>query len=102
MMESDEDSLHDDHRRETIREVASRAHKFLDFVRSRPERNIAIVSHGVFLETLIGGYVLGVVDPRLNSERFKNCEMRAIVIGGWANPPEASGERATAEVAVSA
>ncbi|KAA0152923.1 hypothetical protein FNF27_00100 [Cafeteria roenbergensis] len=83
---TDEDTWHNDDRRETIREVAERGHAFLRFIRSRPERNIAVVSHGVFLETLVGGLVLGVVDPRVSAERFRNCEMRAIVVGGWTIP----------------
>lgn len=87
LLESDEDVWHDDSRRETIREVAERAQAFVRFLRSRPERNIAVVSHGVFLETLVGGLVLGVVDPRVSAERFRNCEMRAIVVGGWTVMP---------------
>jgi broad specificity phosphatase PhoE len=85
LVKTDEDTWHGPSR-ETVREVAARGHKFVEFLRERPETHIAVVSHGVFLETLVGGLVLGVVDPRINAERFKNCEIRAVTIGGWAKP----------------
>lgn len=53
LVDTDEDTWHDPARRETVREVAIRGDKFLDILRGRPERNIAVVSHGVFLETLL-------------------------------------------------
>lgn len=53
LVETDEDTWHNVNRRETVKEVALRGDKFLDVLRARPERNIAVVSHGVFLETLL-------------------------------------------------
>lgn len=100
LISTDQDTWHDDDRRETIREVAERGQGFLRFLRSRPERNIAVVSHGVFLETLVGGLVLGVVDPRVSAERFRNCEMRAIVVGGWTIPSTASAGTAATTTSV--
>ena len=49
----------------------------------RPERNIVVVSHGVFLETLLNRAALYCADDPLRLKRFENAEMRSIVIGGW-------------------
>jgi hypothetical protein len=69
--------------RETVREVAVRGDKMLDILRARAERNIVVVSHGVFLETLLNRCSLACVDEGLRSRRFDNAEMRSVVMGGW-------------------
>lgn len=46
-VETDDDTWHDPARRETVKEVAVRGDRFLDLLAARPERNIAVVSHGV-------------------------------------------------------
>ena len=81
---TDDDSWHNPDRRETVREVSVRADKFLAILRSRPERNIVVVSHGVFLETLMNRCALLCVDDSVKLRRFENAEMRSIVLGGWA------------------
>jgi len=63
----------------------------LDIIRQRIERNILIVSHGVFLETLLNRCSLACVDEGLRARRFENAEMRSIVVGGWGSivyPPQ--------------
>jgi broad specificity phosphatase PhoE len=59
----------------------------IDTLRSRVERNIVLVSHGVFLETLLTRCSLAVLEDSLKARRFENAEMRSIVIGAWQHPP---------------
>jgi broad specificity phosphatase PhoE len=80
---TDEDTWHNPDRRETVREVAIRCDKFLNVLRARPERNIVVVSHGVFLETLLNRCTLSCSDDSIKGRRFENAEMRSVVIGGW-------------------
>jgi len=83
---TDDDTWHDPIRRETVREVAIRSDKCIDVIRSRPERNIVIVSHGVLLETLLNRCSLACIDESVKARRFDNAEMRSIIMGGWINP----------------
>lgn len=78
-----QDTWHNPDRRETVREVSIRCDKFLTQLRARPERNIVVVSHGVFLETLLNRCGLAVTDDDVKAKRFENAEMRSIVLGGW-------------------
>jgi len=80
---TDEDTQHNPDRRETVNEVAVRCDKFLQVLRGRPERNILVVSHGVFLETLLNRCGLHCTDDAVKLRRFDNAEMRSIVLGGW-------------------
>lgn len=80
---TDADTWHNPDRRETVREVSIRCDHMLAVIRSRPERNIIIVSHGVFLETLLNKSALLCGDESIKYRRFENCECRSIVIGGW-------------------
>ncbi len=66
-----------------MREVALRCDKFLSILQTRKERNIVVVSHGVFLETLLNRGSLYCADDSLRLKRFENAEMRSIVVGGW-------------------
>lgn len=79
---SDEDVLFRPDVRETIEEVAKRARAFLKLLRDRPEKTICVVSHGVFLETLLSPLSGLAVDGSLTQHRFGNCELRSIVLGG--------------------
>lgn len=81
---TDEDTWHNPDKRETVRDVANRADKFLAFLSSRPEKNILVVSHGVFLETLLNRSGLLCPEADMKLKRFENAEMRSFVIGGWA------------------
>lgn len=80
---TDEDTWHNPDRRETVREVSIRCDKFLAVLRARPERNLVVVSHGVFLETLLNRCGLLCTDEPVKNRRFENAEMRSVVIGGW-------------------
>lgn len=55
----------------------------LPLLQARPERNIVVVSHGVFLETLLNRSSLYCADDPLRLKRFENAEMRSVVVGGW-------------------
>jgi broad specificity phosphatase PhoE len=80
---TDADTWHDPDRRETVRDVSVRCDAFLEVLRARKERNIVVVSHGVFLETLLNRSALVCTDDAAKVRRFENCEMRSIVLGGW-------------------
>jgi broad specificity phosphatase PhoE len=83
LVTTDADTWHNPDRRETVKEVAVRCDKFLDILRRRPERNIVVVSHGVFLETLLNRCGLLCPEEHVRDRRFENAEMRSIVMGGW-------------------
>lgn len=85
LVETDSDTWHDPERRETVREVSIRAEKFIEVLKKRPERNIAVVSHGVFLETLLNKCGLYTADDGTKGRRFDNCELRSYVVGGWSS-----------------
>jgi len=86
LIHTDEDTWHDPIKRETVREVAIRSDKCIDVIRSRPERNIVLVSHGVLLETLLNRCSLACIDEHVKARRFDNAEMRSIIMGGWIHP----------------
>jgi broad specificity phosphatase PhoE len=90
-VETDEDTWHNPDRRETVREVSNRCDKFLAVLRARPERNLVVVSHGVFLETLLNRCGLTCTDESIKNRRFENAEMRSVVIGGWMSHPSFPG-----------
>jgi len=71
------DTWHDQSKRESLRQVAARGHRFIEFLAALPQRNIAVVSHGVYLETLFS-HVLQCGDPRATAKRFMNCECRTL------------------------
>lgn len=79
---TDADTWHNPERRETVREVAIRADRFLAVLRQRPERNIVVVSHGVFLETLMNRSALYCVDDALKLKRYENAELRSVCVCG--------------------
>lgn len=80
---TDADTWHNPDRRETVREVSIRCDKFIALLRARSERNLVVVSHGVFLETLLNRSSLSCTDESIKGKRFENVEMRSVVIGGW-------------------
>ena len=95
LVRTDEDTWWQVDRRELVSEVIARARAFVRFLYTRPERNIAVVSHGVFLETLVSADVLGLVDPAVRGRRFANCEVRSLVVGGWSPGLRAAGPPAS-------
>lgn len=50
--------------------LTSRAEQFVELLRGLPHKHVAVVSHGVFLETL-WAIVAGPTE-----KRYANCEMR--------------------------
>ena len=88
------DTWHDEERRETLREVAERGTQFVKFLRALPQKNIAVVSHGVFLETLLY-HVLSSGDERVAAKRFMNCECRTLTV---AFPPTTEEVQSSAKL----
>ncbi|KAE8718812.1 Detected protein of unknown function [Hibiscus syriacus] len=82
MIESEEDILWEADERETNEAVAARGIKFVNWLLGRKEREIAVVSHGVFLqETLIAlkNKCLHLMDTDPFT-RFGNCEIRSVIV----------------------
>ncbi|KAL2936573.1 Phosphoglycerate mutase-like protein 1 [Bienertia sinuspersici] len=81
-METDEDTLWKADVRETIAEVADRGMKFMNWLLTRKEKEIAVVTHsGFLLHTLsrFGNDCHPLMKDDM-SKRFKNCELRSIVL----------------------
>ncbi|XVE60646.1 hypothetical protein DITRI_Ditri05aG0144700 [Diplodiscus trichospermus] len=82
MMDGEEDSLWNPDVRESEEEIAQRMVLFMEWLWTRPEQEIAIVSHGIILQHIL--YVLGNdCHPIVRSalcKRFGNCELRSVVI----------------------
>ncbi|KAJ4701515.1 phosphoglycerate mutase-like protein 1 [Melia azedarach] len=82
LMESEEDDLWYPEAREPYEEIAARGIEFMKWLWTRPEKEIAIVSHGVVLQHLL--YVLeNDTHPSVKTDlcrRFNNCELRSVVI----------------------
>ncbi|KAL9174397.1 hypothetical protein ABFS82_02G050800 [Erythranthe guttata] len=82
LIESDEDSLWEADVRETKEELAARGMKFMNWLFTRKERDIAIVTHSGFLfHTLakFGNDCHPFVKKEISSH-FANCELRSMVI----------------------
>jgi broad specificity phosphatase PhoE len=78
-IEHDEDVLWDEYgdRRETLLEKSERIYKFLtEYVRSRPEKDIAIVCHSAYLFTLLNA-VMDIEEEELRSW-FLTSEVRSL------------------------
>lgn len=60
--------------RETWEDVAARIQDFLTWLCTRPERNICVVSHGVWIETCLHTYCPGALGDR----RVYNCDAYAV------------------------
>ncbi|CAL9214356.1 unnamed protein product [Arabidopsis halleri] len=82
MIESDEDALWQDKEREKLEDVATRGLHFVKWLWERPENEIAIVSHGIFLQQTLRALHEKVGIPLEDSllTRFANCELRSIRI----------------------
>ncbi|CAM8906979.1 unnamed protein product [Rhodiola kirilowii] len=82
LIESDEDILWKADIRETTHEVASRGMEFLNWLWTRKEKEIAIVTHSGFLfHTLsaLGNNYHPLMKQEI-SKHFANCELRSMVI----------------------
>ncbi|KAL0697534.1 hypothetical protein Bca4012_053656 [Brassica carinata] len=82
MVESDEDALWREEERENLEEVSARGLRFLKWLWERPEKEIAVVSHGIFLQQTLRALHEKVSIPLQDSllTRFANCELRPIRI----------------------
>ncbi|XP_058217145.1 phosphoglycerate mutase-like protein 1 isoform X3 [Rhododendron vialii] len=81
-IESDEDILWTDSFRETKEELAARGMKFMDWLWTRKEKEIAIVTHSGFLVHTLNAFG-NDCHPLIKKEickRFANCELRSMII----------------------
>ncbi|KAJ6337664.1 hypothetical protein OIU76_007361 [Salix suchowensis] len=81
-IESDEDVLWRADVREKDDEVAARGQKFLNWLWTRKEKEIAVVSHSGFLYHTLRGFGNDCY-PSVKSEictHFANCELRSVVL----------------------
>ncbi|XP_010548825.1 PREDICTED: phosphoglycerate mutase-like protein 2 isoform X2 [Tarenaya hassleriana] len=82
LIETDEDVLWNPDIREKKEEVAARGVKFMDWLSTRKEKEIAVVTHSGFLYHTLCSFG-NDSDPSLKSEisrHFANCELRSMVL----------------------
>uniref|UniRef100_A0ACD5YAH6 Uncharacterized protein n=2 Tax=Avena sativa TaxID=4498 RepID=A0ACD5YAH6_AVESA len=82
LIENDEDVLWEPDVRETDESVAARGMKFIDWLWTREEKEIAIVSHSGFLYHTLNMYGKEC-HPTIADElgkHFNNCELRSMVL----------------------
>ncbi|KAL2537196.1 Phosphoglycerate mutase-like protein 1 [Forsythia ovata] len=82
LIESDEDALWKADVRETKEELAARGMKFMIWLLSRKEKEIAVVTHSGFLYhtlAVFGNDCHPLVKQEI-SKHFANCELRSLVI----------------------
>lgn len=82
MIESDADILWKPDTREKDEELAMRGMKFLNWLWTRPEKEIAVVTHSGFLIHTLSAFG-NDCHPSIKSEiskSFSNCELRSVVI----------------------
>lgn len=82
LIENDADVLWKAEIREKNEDVAARGMKFLDWLWTRKETEIAVVTHSGFLVHTLSAYG-NDCDPSVKSEMsrfFNNCELRSVVI----------------------
>ncbi|KAG7533392.1 Histidine phosphatase superfamily [Arabidopsis thaliana x Arabidopsis arenosa] len=82
LIESEEDKLWKADVRETIEELAARGKRFLNWLWTRKEKEIAIVTHSVFLFHTLNA-LQNECHPDVKKEicsHFANCELRSMVI----------------------
>lgn len=83
LIESEDDNMWTTDYRETHEEVAARGMKFLEWLWTRKETEIAIVSHGVFLQDTLKALGKKSVNSLIQIDtikRFQNCELRSVII----------------------
>ncbi|XP_021888109.1 phosphoglycerate mutase-like protein [Carica papaya] len=76
-IESDDDILWKADSREGLLEVAARGMKLMKWLRTRKEKEIAIVSHGIFLQQTLLAFKNEFDEL---CQRFGNCELRSVTI----------------------
>lgn len=77
-IESDEDHLHGKYDcREPTADMVKRGEEFLNWLSSRSEKNVVVITHNVFLANLFS-FVLPV--DMNESKYFDNCEIRTFYL----------------------
>ncbi|KAL5847103.1 hypothetical protein ACOSQ3_010627 [Xanthoceras sorbifolium] len=79
LIESEDDNLWKADTREPFDEVAARGINFINWLWTRQEKEIAVVSHGIFLQQTLTALFHPSLDEKLCT-RFQNCEVRSVVI----------------------
>ncbi|XP_039139132.1 phosphoglycerate mutase-like protein 1 isoform X2 [Dioscorea cayenensis subsp. rotundata] len=82
LMENEEDILWDADKRESNEALATRGLKFINWLWTRPEKEIAIVTHSAFLECtlqMFGNDCHPSIKNEIN-KHFANCELRSMVL----------------------
>ncbi len=80
-VETDTDTWHNAAVRETMAQLRERCRQFECLLRSLSHRTVIVVSHGVFLETLLEGDLGACVTPPTPpGQRYHNCERRLAVL----------------------
>ncbi|XP_040971840.1 phosphoglycerate mutase-like protein 1, partial [Gossypium hirsutum] len=82
MMDGEEDSMWNPDFRESEEEMAARMGLLMNWLWTRPEKEIVIVSHGIMLQHILdrlGNDCHPSVRTAL-CKRFDNCELRSVVI----------------------
>ncbi|CAA7031074.1 unnamed protein product [Microthlaspi erraticum] len=81
-IESEEDNLWRPDVRESEEEISARGLEFMKWLWKRPEKEVAVVSHGIVLQHML--YVFAndcdQSTTRELCKRFANCEIRTVVI----------------------
>lgn len=63
--------------RETNEALTARGHELLEWISSRPETNIAVVTHSAYLLCLFNNAILS---PPHIAKWFENCELRTVLL----------------------
>ncbi|KAI3925566.1 hypothetical protein MKW98_001420 [Papaver atlanticum] len=82
LIEDEEDVLWEADARESRKAVAARGMKFINWLWTRKEKEIAVVTHSAFLLQTLGAFG-DDCHPMVQKEihnRFANCELRSVVI----------------------
>ncbi|XP_010511105.1 PREDICTED: phosphoglycerate mutase-like protein 2 [Camelina sativa] len=82
LIETDEDVLWKPNVREENKDIAARGVKFMNWLSTRKEKEIAVVTHSGFLYQTLNSFG-NDCDPAVKNEistQFANCELRSIVL----------------------
>ncbi|EOA38808.1 hypothetical protein CARUB_v10011120mg [Capsella rubella] len=81
-IESEEDNLWRPDVRESEEEILARGLEFMKWLWKRPEKEVAVVSHGIVLQHMMYVFANDCDDSTRNElfKRFVNCEIRTVVI----------------------
>ncbi|KAK4770937.1 hypothetical protein SAY87_031469 [Trapa incisa] len=78
IIETDDDELWTPDHREIPEEIAARGVKFMNWLRTRPEKEMAVVTHSVFLLHVLNRFAEGCKPGKSNF--LKNCELRSMAL----------------------